>query len=389
MKAAVLLTVLLLAPAIAGCTSDRPADGKAAITIPTPPPGDTAVVPPFPLAYTAVARGWTRALRDDLAAAPNASWRAEADRYAASAEEFAEAGRVHSAIADLVHARVVMTFHPFWSEVENVTSDSARRARVASASDAWREEAAREAARYRERLHALEADLSSLTALEAALYSADWFMEGHYSASVFDLFRKEVHTDRFDASLALGLVSVTVGASWIYSYAGDLLGVAEATEGVAPRYEREKWTQLARIARTPAGDFSPPHTKPYDDLIAATNGTGEDVLAVSAYFAVIKANSVDGVNKMFGDASSRGIPATRDLGENVNRSLAASPLSRFEEIGFDGLLARAGLDQAKATLARPDELDIPALARAWIAIEHARQMADYLAPLSPVPRPGA
>lgn len=343
---------------------------------------------PFPEDYVAKSRAWIAAARADVAIHEDASWYPDVVDLLDSADAYADDGRAYAAAQAVVNARVAVAFHSLWEDVKPL-SESGKRARVQSQADAWDAAADRAASAYRRDLDDLEAKLTSLVALEAALYSADWFVEADHAQNVYPVFREDINSDQFDAGLVLGIAGVTVGAEWRYRYAIDLLPLAAAREGVTPLFKAQLFQNLTLVARMPpsASGFSPPHTRSYDALAASTNATDEDVLAAAAFLAVGRAQGVANLQAQYGDAASRGVGAEADMRDGINASLAKDTLARYTDVGYEGLFAMAGKDQAIYTLEQ-DYQGLAELSGAWMSIEHAHNfLASIFANLSPVPRP--
>lgn len=364
-----------------------PALALAALVLaPALAPSATAIeVPdalPFPDDYARVARAWIGEARAELDAQGDSEWARSVASDIDAAQAYADDGRVRASTLKLANARVAMRFHPLWEDASAAGSESARRARVLAAADAMRAEAARAESSFRAALHALDGNLSSVASLEAALLAADWATDGVYALSAFQPFREEAATGELDASLTLGLVSVTIGAAIAFEYAEDLVPLAAAREGVEPRILPEKWRNLTYAARAAADvPQSPPATAPYDALTRATNATSEDLLGVASFFGSLRSQRVAGVQTMFGDAATRGLGAMSDLSDNINTSLAKSVLPTWRAAGYEGLATLDGTDLALYLRDTPDPT-LAEYARAWIAVEHPRTVATVLAQVS-------
>lgn len=336
--------------------------------------------------YVAIAQRWVEAARADHAPYANASWAADVTRALDAADRYLGAGRVYAVGHEVMEARTVQAFHILWADVSATAGEQSKRTRVTAQSDLWDQDASRAAAEYRRRALEVEDDLSSLHALEALLYSGEWFTEAHGSQALFPVFRRTINTDEFDAGLVLGLATATVGSAWGYRFALDLIEPALAREGVEPLFVREKWLNLSSIARVPAGEFSPPSTRPFDELIATTVDSGEDLVAVSGLFAVFRSQTNVGIQTRYADAATRGLPAETDLGDGLNLTLESVPLKAHRDLGYEGLLVMDNVDHA--LYARDEGTGtIPDLARAWAAADQPRALLSFLAALSPVRPP--
>lgn len=343
--------------------------------------------PDYPDGLAALGATWieeARALGEPSRAQP---WWPEAQVWLDNATAANDAGRFRIVVFHLETYHEVLLTKRLMDEAAPLGSDAERKSFVLQRVEGAHEDALAAWAAYRAKLHALDGQMRSLQSIEQALYSADIATTGILLAADHEALARDFpRSEGFQEGYVLALVRATATARLGVEWASDMLDAASASEGLPPRVLDEPWANLTSAALQDYEGTVPAYLKPYEDLSKPARENNETMLAVAIALAEQRAIRQNGMNTIFGDATSRGKDIVADAARGMNRQLNNTTLETPRSYGLTGVFTSDAIDRARYTnefIAR-GQAQIGTVTTAWAGLEHAGYVLNALAPVSPV-----
>lgn len=351
------------------------------------PAGVAKSEPAYPSELRALVPAWLAEARALGEPSRGAAWWPEAQVWLDNATAAEGAGRFRIAIFQLETYHEVLLTKRLVDEAAPLGSDAERKSFVLQRITDAREDADAAWLAYRAKLHGLDAQLRSLQSIEKALYSADIATSGFLLLADHEpLARDFPRAQGFPEGYVLALVRATHTARLDVEYASDMLDAAVEGEGLPPRVLDGPWANLTASALVPYEGDVPPYLKAYEEAIGPARANGESVLALAIALAEQRAIRQNGMNTIFGDASSRGKDVVNDAARGMRKQLNNTTVDLPVSYGLSGVFTVDAIDRARYTdefVAR-GEAQLGTVTTAWASLEHAGYVLDALAAVSPV-----
>lgn len=344
--------------------------------VPAHPPEILALLPPW---IDALAQQATPADREQ-------PWWAQAQHFLTRAQDARDAGRFRSALFHAETFEELLIGNRLLDEVATLPATSERKAVILQRTSAWNDEATRAWEDFRAKLHEYDGDLRSLHTIEEVLYASDLALAGalndlNYDAVVQDLASKPSYTDQH----VFALVHSSLVALHQIERARDVLGTAVKDEGLPPRIDDAKWTELATTALTE--QTNPTRTQaPLALLVRPVRENAEATMAVAMLLADQRAGRAANILTIYGDARARGLDVITDSGRAMSKQLNETSYEAVHAVGAQGVFTSDAIDVAllMREYVANGNATLETIVSAWAGLDHQGFVTNVLAHVSPI-----